>query len=127
MKGISAIVATILMLLITISLAGVAYMYITGVFTSSVQGIEIIDSYCSNNVVSIIIKNTGTSNVTSLVCTQTAPAGDTCSLAPSPFAIQPGAMQTFTDTCTGSGGRSCLYRIVPPSGRSVEASAFCTG
>jgi flagellin-like protein len=125
MKGISAIVATILMLLITISLAGVAYMYITGVFTSTVQGIEVVDSYCSNNIVTMVIKNSGTNNVTSLTCTQTSPAGDTCSLTG--VNIAPGTTQTFTDTCAGTGGRSCLYRIVPPSGRSVEASAFCTG
>jgi flagellin-like protein len=125
MKGISAVVATILMLLITISLAGVAYMYITGVFTSQMQGVEIVDSYCTNNIVSIIIKNIGTSNVTSLTCIQTSPAGDTCSF--SGVNIAPGTIQTFTDTCSGAGGRTCLYRITPPTGRSQEASAFCTG
>lgn len=35
MKGISAVIATILMLLITIALAGTAYLYITNTFTPS--------------------------------------------------------------------------------------------
>jgi hypothetical protein len=90
-----------------------------------VQGIEISDSYCSNSVVSMVVKNIGTNNITSLVCTQTSPSGDTCSFTG--VNIAPGTSQTFTDTCSGTGGRSCLYRITPPTGRTVEASAFCTG
>ena len=129
MKGISAIIATILMLLITISLAGVAYMYISGTFTTQMQGIELVDSYCAGSTVNIVIRNIGTDNVTSLTCTQTVPASDTtCDFTGTlTTPIAPGTTGTFTDACGGSDGRSCMYRIVPPNGKSVEASAYCTG
>lgn len=128
MKGISAVVATILMLLITITLAGVAYTFMQGTFTRETQGVEIIDSYCSGGSVSITIRNLGTENVTSLTCSQTAPTGDTCQAAftsPVVVNIAPGATQTFTDGCSGSGARTCIYRIIPPTGRTVTASAAC--
>jgi flagellin-like protein len=130
MKGISAVVATVLMLLITITLAGVAYTFTIGAFTRSTQGIEIDDYFCSGGTVSLVIRNIGSENVTTLTCTQTAPAGDTCSLSPTVSAsnaIQPGQSMTLQDTCSGSGGRTCVYRLVPPTGKSVTANAYCTG
>lgn len=126
MKGVSAVVATILMLMITIALAGMAYVYISGIFTTQMQGIEIVDAYCTGNTVTIIIRNIGTVNITSLTCTQTSPSQDTtCSLSPA-VNIEPGATQTFTENCGGSGGRNCVYRITPPVGKTVPAIAYCS-
>lgn len=124
MKGVSAVIATILMLMITIALAGMAYMYISGIFTTQTQGVEVVDSYCAAGTVTLVIRNIGTANITSLTCTQTAPSGDTCSFTGVNTA--PGTTQSFTDACSGTGGRSCVYRITPPVGRSVTASVFCT-
>jgi flagellin-like protein len=127
MKGISAVIATILMLLITLTLAGVAYMFISGTFTSQMQGIEITYSSCSNNVASFLIKNIGTTNITTINCVQTAPANDTCSLTFNPaLPLEPGRTTTATDTCSGSGGRACLYVITPSGGRGMDAITQCT-
>lgn len=127
MKGVSTVIATILMLVITIALAAMAYGVISGWFTSAVQGIELVDSYCSGTTVTMIIRNLGTSVISSLTCTQTAPSGDTCSLSPASFSIEPGNATSFTETCSGSGARSCIYRILPPTGKTIEVSAHCVG
>lgn len=129
MKGISAIVATVIMLLITITLAGVAYTFIQGTFTSSTQGIDVDDAYCSGSTVTVVLRNIGTNNVTRVTCSQTAPASDTtCDFGIMTPEIGPGATKTVTDVCGANGtARSCIYRIVPPSGKSVTANAYCTG
>jgi len=47
MKGVSAVIATILMLMIVIALAGMAYMYLIGVFTTrTARTIDITDAGC---------------------------------------------------------------------------------
>jgi flagellin-like protein len=62
-KGISTIVATILMLMIVIALAGAAYLYISGVFTSRIStAFEIVFADAST----IGIRNIGTENITQL-------------------------------------------------------------
>lgn len=128
MKGISTVVATILMLVITITLAGTAYMYIQGTLTTQMQGIEVLNSYCAGNTVTFEIRNIGTLNIASLNCTQTAPANNTtCDFTGTIITppIAPGTTQTFTDSCTGTGSRTCQYRITPPVGRSVPVNVFC--
>lgn len=63
-KGVSAVVATILMLVITIVMAGMAYMYITGVFMGrTAQTIDLIDATCNGKNVTVILKNTGTASI----------------------------------------------------------------
>jgi len=48
MKGVSTVIATILMLMITIALAGVAYLYISGIMTGTAsQQIKILDVTCT--------------------------------------------------------------------------------
>ena len=60
-KGVSTIIATLLMLVITIGLAGVAYTYISGsIQTSSARQIDAIDGSCIAGVLngySITIRN----------------------------------------------------------------------
>ena len=63
MKGVSAVIATIMMLVITIGLAGVAYMYISGIFTTQTAKLVAIDqdaTFCSGTSITIYIKKTGT-------------------------------------------------------------------
>lgn len=66
MKGISAIIATILLLLITIALAGTAYMYVSGMLTGKIQKtISVLSPQCSSNGnISLIISNDGTADIT---------------------------------------------------------------
>ena len=64
MKGISAVIATILMLMITIAMAGVAYMYISGIFTQQTGSITDIDESATScgtaNAITVYVRNSGT-------------------------------------------------------------------
>jgi flagellin-like protein len=128
MRGISTVIATLLMLMITIALAGMTYMYISGIFTMQTQGIEVRDAYCVGSTVNIRIRNIGTRNITSseISCTQIAPptSNPTCNLNPTTN-LTAGNESLFTTTCGGSGTRNCVYRLVPPAGRAVEVNVPC--
>ena len=135
MKGISTVIATILMLMITIALAGTAYLYISGAFTQQTQGLEVIDSFCSGgNAVTITVSNVGTNAISAntIRCIQTAPPGDavggcTATAGTLPHvAVDPGTTLSISDTCVSTGPRSCVYRLTPPSGRSIVATTSCT-
>ena len=129
MRGVSTVIATLMMLVITIALAGMAYMYISGVFTAQTQGIEIVDSWCSAGNVTIRIRNIGTMSIAAntISVTQTAPAGDAASPATCcASAVDAGQIGTYTDSCSGTGARTCVYRFVPPAGRAVQVSVGCT-
>jgi len=76
MKGISTVVATILMLMITIALAGTAYMYINGVFTSKtgiVLSIASADCSMSGGTYTalVLVRNDGTLTASSVTVTAT--------------------------------------------------------
>lgn len=67
MKGVSAIIATILMLIITIGLAGTAYVYISGVMTTrTAVTLSISDASCTGiavgDTMSIVTMNDGTAD-----------------------------------------------------------------
>lgn len=67
MKGISAVIATILMLMITIAMAGVAFMYIQGIFTQETAVKLELDenSRCApDGTITVVLRNGGTSVVT---------------------------------------------------------------
>jgi flagellin-like protein len=62
MKGISAIIATILLLLITIALAGTAYVFTSGMLSGKTEkSITILSGECSGN------GTAGTANITLVV------------------------------------------------------------
>jgi len=124
MKGVSTVIATVLMLIITIALAGTAYMYIAGVFTGTVQGIEVVDSRCERGVVTLIIRNIGTNTITSFDVRQTSPSDDLVALSWQ-GSIEPGRTINYQVFCFGIGSRSCVYRITPPVGKTAQAIATC--
>lgn len=65
-KGISTVIATILMLMITIGLGGTAYLFISGTFTSKTAAtFEVIDEV--NGIVTI--RNSGTETITRITAT----------------------------------------------------------
>jgi len=125
MKGISTVIATILMLIIAIALAGTAYMYIAGVFTATAQGVEVVNAYCDRGIVTITIRNIGTNTITSFDVRQTSPSDDVLT-ASFQGTIEPGRTITYKDICEGEKSRSCIYRITPPVGKTVPATATCT-
>jgi flagellin-like protein len=65
MKGISTIIATILLLIITIALAGTAYMFISGMLTSKIsKTISIMSGSCNaTNYITLVISNDGTDTI----------------------------------------------------------------
>ncbi len=61
MKGVSTIIATILLLIITISLAGTAYMFMSNMLTGRIsKTISLMGSSCNTtNHITLIISNDG--------------------------------------------------------------------
>lgn len=127
MKGVSAVIATILMLIITIALAGMAYMYISGIFIGTTQGIELVDSYCSAGVVNIKIKNTGSTDIGggAIDITRSSPSDNPCAGLTDQADCEANyccvwttvcaTKATLPDGCDADGGLpdSCCY-LTPP-------------
>jgi hypothetical protein len=68
MKGVSTIIASILMVVITIGLTSVAYLYLSGIISgTTAQNIALFDAYCepADNNITVLIKNDGTIGITS--------------------------------------------------------------
>lgn len=64
-KGVSAIIATILLLMITIALAGTAYVYMSGMIGGRTsKTISLLDASCTSNKLNIVLSNDGTSQIT---------------------------------------------------------------
>jgi len=68
MKGVSDIIAEILMLVITIGIVGTAYMYISGMMTSKTAfTISVIDYSCigtgATRNINLVISNDGTTDI----------------------------------------------------------------
>ena len=63
LKGISAIIATLLILVITLGLAGLAYTYISRIFTSRTATLSLVDVYCYGGRATAIIRNEGTTDI----------------------------------------------------------------
>ncbi|MBI2005165.1 MAG: hypothetical protein HYS80_00170, partial [Candidatus Aenigmarchaeota archaeon] len=55
--------------------------------------------------------------------------GGTAALDGNDATMEPGTTSDLIDTACTTGGtpRTCVYRITPPSGRSVVATVSCTG
>lgn len=127
MKGISAVIATILMLMITIGLAGMAYTYISGIFTAKTQALEAIDSYCVTNTTGTFaffaVRNSGTADIGSDQLNIVS-INEDCTTDPSvAITITAGSTATLTaSTCDR--GRPHTYRLRGPS-NVVELSAYC--
>jgi FlaG/FlaF family flagellin (archaellin) len=67
MKGVSTIIATIIMVVITLGLISVAYLYMAGLITgTTATNIQLADAYCNGTHIIYLIKNIGTASVSSL-------------------------------------------------------------
>jgi len=73
MKGVSEEIATIMLLAVSLSLAGSLYLFINGYFARQATTVELVDSYCVNNTAYFVVRNGGTSVLTknSFICTKT--------------------------------------------------------
>jgi flagellin-like protein len=65
MKGISTIIATILLLIITISLVGTAYMFMSNMLRNKIsKPISVLGSSCSTNYnITLVLSNDGTDRI----------------------------------------------------------------
>ena len=125
MKGVSEIIGTILMLIITIGLAGTAYVYISGLLTGKTEKtITVLDASCDATGITLVIANDGTitigdNDITVYINNQINPTVLTCPLNPH-----------YTTVLTGLNmglnvGESNTVLIVSPS-NSIRQSVWCS-
>ena len=135
-KGITPIIAVIILLLITVALAGMAWAFLSGYFTGMTgKTIAVVDYSCiGGTTAQVIIRNSGTQAITlSAGCAAaggvigtTATCGDmtitktagpamngqlTWTGSPNPLATSQNVI--LTDPCAT--GTTCTYRIVTSS------------
>jgi flagellin-like protein len=128
-KGITPIIAVIILLLITVALAGMAWAFLSGYFTGMTgKTIAVVDYSCVNsNTAQVIIRNSGTGTIDLGTCTvagsittSTFTCGDlTITRTSGAMAgkldksgnLNQGLNVIFTDACTGP----CSYRFVTSS------------
>jgi len=150
-KGITPIIAVIILLLITVALAGMAWAFLQGYFgTLTTKNIIAAGGYCTAGTqANVIIKNTGTDKINISYCADAGPAnsrscGDLTiartdtggimdSNIPGTSGLQflaGGQTVIFTDTaCTAAGSpKSCTYIFTAGSGIGpATASVDCQG
>jgi len=132
MKGISAVIATILMLMITIALAGTAYLYITGVFTSRTGVLLSIDTStrCNSTTgggIILYVRNDGTTVSGTISIDMTYPNGTYSSSACSIYSINAGGINSTACSRSGPGATSGLYGLrVTGGGSSATGSLYCS-
>jgi len=138
MKGISAVIATILMLMITIAMAGVAYMYISGIFTQQTGTITDIDesaTSCLVTTITVYVRNSGTiafdaqkitlSGTTSAGGSLTPAAGIACVAAATTLNAGGGSLKC-TGTLTGATTGNNRIVVSGPS-NTATGSVYCSG
>lgn len=135
-------VAIVILVLITISIAGLTYSFIAGYWGSLTQEtIEVTIANCLDDGVSLQIHNMGSEAVTgpdvsgmggSFQVLRTV-IGNSSSLSPvyiSPESVTINPQQTAAVkdiNCNGTDhiGVTCKYDIIPPSGRKTTMTVTC--
>ncbi|MCD6403376.1 MAG: type IV pilin [Candidatus Aenigmarchaeota archaeon] len=123
-KGVSAVIATILLLVITIAMAGLAYVYISGIFTRATATITLVDSYCANGEIHVFIENQGQTKInqtTVKIITVDASCTNPLTLSQD---LEPGKVVELVASGCDS-GRQHTFRIITPAG-GVPVSVYCT-
>lgn len=108
MKGISAIIATVLMLVIAISLAGMAFMYFQGMFTQQTGRIVYIEegaTTCVGSSATVYVKNIGTINYYSNATLIGVAGGTLLACNPNPAAA------AVADVIGGGGAIPCANKL----------------
>ena len=127
-KGITPIIAVIILLLITVALAGLAWTFLSGYFTGmTAQNIQLIDYSCAGNTVRVIIRNAGSQSITMTspctISTSVATCGSLTVIRESNFNTAPtlsltpvpaGSTTTFTETGVSAGTHT--YRFSTTTG-----------
>jgi len=126
MKGVSAVIATILMLMITIALAGTAYLYITGIFgakTAVVLSIDGQSTTCNVTYINAVVKNDGTGVASNVLIDLTTPGGAVTTAACSITTINAGS--SSSTLCGKSAGAGSYTLRAYTTGSSTTGSVYC--
>lgn len=131
MKGISAVIATLLMLVITVALAITAYGYITGLFTSQTsKTIEIADAACTAGVSYFVtVRNTDQfNNISTAELTVRVDDQPITTITWNPTSIQANGgvtTGTVTNPAGGTAGTAHRVKVLGPSGRPAQIPVTC--
>jgi len=123
MKGVSEIIAVIMILIITLTMASMTYGYIGSVYAQQTRPIEIIDAYCMAGNATFVIRNGGAQdiNANSLSC---RPLSQECSSGCNvPSDIPPGGAGSITATGCSS-GRAHTWHLRGPS-NNIDLYVYC--
>jgi flagellin-like protein len=131
-KGITPIIAIIVLLLITVALAGAAWTYLSSFWTGmTARNIEVTDAFCVQRQYAVVyVRNTGTqiidtSDITVIdPTTGTGPGGSWLAIASDTpvTSVDPSDVVRYRADC--GAGAFCSYRFIAWS-RSVPVSVQC--
>jgi len=129
MKGISDIIAMLLMLVITIAIAGLAYGFITGVFTSRTSVVLSIDgasSSCTSTQIRVYVKNDGAATSGPVAVTALNSTGDTEGTCTISTGIGSGITAYCTISRPGTGGLGTYTITATAAGASTaRGTVYC--
>jgi len=128
MKGISAVIATILMLMITVAMVGVAYMYISGMLTGSIShSINLASATCNAGASSYVtVRNLDpnedlfTTDLTVFLDGAIATVG----WSTNPIPAKGTTMGTITNPLGPGIGTTTIIKVAGPS-NSGELTVYC--
>ena len=140
-KGITPIIAVIILLLITVALAGMAWAFLSGYFTGmTAKNIQLIDYSCAGGTTRVIFRNAGTQTIDittpcttsgsvfscgdlTVVKTEGAVGTGTRTIEPAAN-INKGTTATFIETLAPSGTNT--YRFTTPTGAAGPSPNVAT-
>jgi flagellin-like protein len=122
-KAISSVVVNVILLLVTISLVGVSYLFSSGYFSKITQQIAVEDATCSWATVTIIVRNLGNEPISYITVTQTEPAGDMAEDYTQ--SVPAGGAVVINDICLGKDTRTCSYLLQAAGGATSRATVQC--
>ena len=126
MKGVSAIIATLLMLIITIAMAGLAYFYISGMFrgrTSVQLNVESDGTTCIGSQLIVDVRNDGSlaAGVVTIMARNSTGTPYTQTTLVLGASTSNSTNITRSDTNTGT-----LTIIASATGGTATGTVFCT-
>jgi FlaG/FlaF family flagellin (archaellin) len=134
MKGVSTVIATILMLMIAVGLAAVTAGYVFNWFsgqTATSIDLDKVATRCVGTTITVYVKNTGTERLTAdkITISGNTAAGGTiastaCGVVGTVFTPGGGAL-ACTNTVTGSAGTNTI--IVSGPTNTMKTTVSCSG
>ena len=116
MKGISTVIATILMLMITIGLAAVAATYIFDIFGGQTDVLlSVSNAFCTDSNIKVFVENSGSAQATNVdvdITDSTGSAEGSCGVQ---MTIDPQTVAT------------CEVTFVPTQGETYNIIAYAAG